>query len=590
MVAVEARGPEVGAVSSLGRRLRLLLLGLVLTRGLVYLCVMPPFEGWDEYQHVACVAYVAETGRPAIFGKTEFPRSVLKAILPDFPQPKCALAQLDSRLVPMGYREYWARRVAGSSSLQRSEPAEAAVLPRFYESQHSWWYYALVSPLFRALGGLNDLRVSVGGLRLANVLSAVLAVWVVLNAVARRVRSPRVAAWTGLAIAAQPLFLINATRVSSDALGVLLATLVVALAIDLEERRMALKFGVMGVLAGLAILTKGTNWSLVPLLAGSWILVVVRVRPSAFRAVASASAMAIGLAVVVGPEIGRNLVHYGVPTAMQEAIVNHQQGRGLGALVRAAGSVPLAGMARWIWLKGVFIYGGWSFIEPAPALSKIYYWAVVAAITGWGGWLLRLLIRRASSGRPDRLSWLAAPAPRPLFESLRAPAIAVAFCASITGAMLFHATQSKLAWGESTTGAWYASAALPWFQVLLIGGALAWPSLWGRAIAVALVGSYVAGEQIMIWTRMLPIYSGGAGGWAALGRLEQLQAPFLSRATCLTALTGTGLLLTGIMVALARIATEDTAHGADGMAIFVSRFIAGRKIRRIAGCVHRPPG
>ena len=35
---------------------------------------MPPFEGWDEYQHVAYVVHVSETGRRATLGETEVPR------------------------------------------------------------------------------------------------------------------------------------------------------------------------------------------------------------------------------------------------------------------------------------------------------------------------------------------------------------------------------------------------------------------------------------------------------------------------------------------------------------------------------------
>ena len=74
-------------------------------------------------------------------------------------------------------------------------------------------------PDFCGIRRVNDLRRSVGGLRLANLLLTVAAVWVVLEVVDRRVRSRRIAAWIGLAIAAQPLFLINVVRVSSDALA-----------------------------------------------------------------------------------------------------------------------------------------------------------------------------------------------------------------------------------------------------------------------------------------------------------------------------------------------------------------------------------
>ena len=43
-----------------------LLAGLLITaflaRGPLYLSVFPPFEGWDEYQHLAYIAHLDETG------------------------------------------------------------------------------------------------------------------------------------------------------------------------------------------------------------------------------------------------------------------------------------------------------------------------------------------------------------------------------------------------------------------------------------------------------------------------------------------------------------------------------------------------
>ena len=72
MVSDRAIKPKLDQVSSLSRGFRLLLLGLVLARGLVYLCVMPPFEGWDECQHVAlsgaALVVVLRAGDPAFCG------------------------------------------------------------------------------------------------------------------------------------------------------------------------------------------------------------------------------------------------------------------------------------------------------------------------------------------------------------------------------------------------------------------------------------------------------------------------------------------------------------------------------------------
>ena len=142
----------------------------------------------------------------------------------------------------------------------------------------------------------------------------------------------------------------------------------------------------------------------------------------------------------------------------------------------------------------------------------------------------------------------------------------------MTVALDYHAVQSKLAWGRATTGPWYAAAALPWFLALTIAGALAWP--WrrlGTTLAAILVGSCLIGEQALLWTRMLPAYSGGASGWEALRRIAQLQPAFLGTATGLSALVAGSLFLLAAAIAIAHrpdldrdLETAELAHGQRG--------------------------
>ena len=198
--------------------------------------------------------------------------------------------------------------------------------------------------------------------------------------------------------------------------------------------------------------------------------------------------------------------------------------------------------------------GGWSLIEPAAWVARVYYWAAAAAILGWGWWLARLAIRHLRSRRglgvpPQGLALFE---PAMVFDSAWTPLACVLFCSSVTAALEYHAVQSMLAWGQSTTGAWYAAAALPWFQVLVIAGALAWPRRLGATVAAVLVGSYVACEPTMLWTQMLPTYSGGAAGFGALRRIAQLQPPLLGTFTCLAAASAAGLILIAVGVSIAR--------------------------------------
>ena len=84
------------------RRFCTLLLLVFLVRGVFLLSILPPFEGWDEYQHVAYVAYLVEKGcRPVLGDGNEVPRS-LYAGLVQYPHPRLAIEQLER----IGAREY----------------------------------------------------------------------------------------------------------------------------------------------------------------------------------------------------------------------------------------------------------------------------------------------------------------------------------------------------------------------------------------------------------------------------------------------------------------------------------------------------
>ncbi|MHB1556583.1 MAG: hypothetical protein ACYC61_03765 [Isosphaeraceae bacterium] len=564
MGPAEPPASPVGIAPSLGRRFRLLLVVLVLARGITELGVMPPFEGWDEYQHVGHVVHVLETGRRATLGVTDVPQSLLTA-MSAFPQPRVALRQMGTHPAASGYAEFWARQANGDGAAALGAPGEAPSSIRLYQAQHSWWYYRIMAPLFAAAGGVSDLRSSVAALRLVNLLFTAAAVWVALGVIAVRIRSRSAAAWIGLALAVHPLFLMNGARVSSDAPGIFLATLTVAVALGLDARISVGRSLALGALAGAAILAKATNWSLVPFLASCWLFAVMRGRRLgrglvSYRLAAGAGlTMAMGLAIVVGPEVLHNLAAYGVPTPMQEAVLNRQRGRGLIDLARTAMSVAWLAEAGNLWLRDTFLAGGWSFVGGSIPVRPLYSWAAIAGLLGWG-WRMAAVARARRLGRRVDSSATHAPS-RAIFDSAWTPAACVLLCASITAALGYHVVQSRLAWGQATTGPWYASAGLPWFLALLIAGAMSGPSRRiGAAIALVLVGSCVLGEQTLLWTRMLPAYSGGATGWEALRRIGQLQPGWLGPATALAATVAAGLLLLAALATIACIPATTPAE------------------------------
>ena len=532
--------PAGGAGQKSWSRFRWLLAGLVLCRGLVYLCVMPPFEGWDEYQHVGYVEHVRATGQTPILWQTKYPPGLLRRVV-EFPQCRFALDQI-GRLGAVGYAEYW---TSGAGGL-RGDPGSVAL----YQAQHGPTFYRLAAPLFAALGGAGNLRAAVGGLRLANVLMIAAAVWVAAGALARLMRSERDAALVGLLVAAHPLFLINGARVANDALGILLATLAIAAALRLGEgRRLLARSLLVGGLVGLAIAAKAVHYGLVPFVGVCWLLMVAANRgmPKG-RAALAAIALAAGCLVVVGPDLRWNLAHYGSPTIVQEAIKNKADGKTTADLLATALRIPWRKQLLDLWLRWSMLAGGWSFLDTKYLWVWRFRRVAVVGLIGWA-WA----VSRRTRFRP---------AP---FRSARTPVACVALCVGYTAALAMHMVQSTLAWGVSSTNSWYACAATPWFLALIAGGALCWPVGRLRYVVPALLAFvFVVAEGILIWGPMVATYSGGAGGWEALGRLAKLQPAILGTPTLLAAQAGAFLMFAGALVTLGRSVILDRAEVPEG--------------------------
>lgn len=486
------------------RRLRWLLVGILVCRGFVYMCVIPPFEGWDEYEHVGYVVHVAETGQPPVPGQTNLPHSLL-AELVKYPLPRDVVALQLGRLGAVDYQAYW-----GESARPTLRPGTMEL----YEAQHAWWYYRLVAPVFQALGGVAHLGRSVAGLRLLNLVFLAASLWVAYGAVARVARSEQEAAWAGLAIAVHPLFLINGVRVANDAFGVLLTTLAVAGCLTIDRNPRPICWLAIGVAAGLAALAKAVNFALVPFIAVAWLAWVARGRVSPRAAAFAGLAATAGFFVATQHDLRTNLARYGSPTAMQEALVNRSRGRTTGDLIHAAGRFDWKDRVRKIWLRETFVAGGWSRV-PSPPLSIQAYSMVLTV--GLLGYVAGVGFRR---GRPGE------------FKSATTPILCACLCLGYTAAMGYHMVQSLVAWGKPTTCPWYACAALPWFLVLAVGGARSWPTgLLRGGLPIALAVVCLGTESLVVWGRMIPFYSGGASGLLALQRLGTLRPAALGTAT-----------------------------------------------------------
>lgn len=518
MEAVEARGDE----ARLWSRIRLSLVALVLCRGLVWLCVLPPFEGWDEYQHVGYVQHVAETGKAAVLGETNVPPSLLSA-QGEFPQSTTDREDFD-RFGVLGFSTYW----TSPRTIPNAKAEDSAAIIPLYQAQHGALYYRIAAPFYRWAGGVDRLKVSVGLLRLLNLTFVVGAVWLALGAVGRVVADVRLASLFGLLIATQPLFLINGVRVANDALGVLLATLVIAMGLTWREDRGMARSVLWGAAVGFAVLAKSVNLGLVPFMAFCWLAAAVQQGVDRRRALASASLIALGAIAVCGPELAANLGRYGMITPMGEAVQNRRNGMTAVDLIHAA-----RGIEWWTKLSGIWLYDnlckvGWSFFDAGPKLMVRHKNLVVACLLGW-------LLCASRRTRPQS----------PVFRGAATPLACLVLCLSFTAALSYHMVQSKLAQGVSMTNTWYAASTLPWFLVLVVGGALSWPLGRLRPILPAMLATtFLTAESVTLWGRLVPTCSGGADGWEALHRLASLQPALLGTPTLLAALAGQLVALT----------------------------------------------
>jgi hypothetical protein len=520
-------GPTGGGPS--WRAIRRLLTALVLTRGVILMCVLPPLEGWDEYQHVAYVHSMHETGRRPVYDEAVVPRALLESVL-KHPQGCDALKELRP-FGAVGYAEYWARRDAGDPMT----PTPAGTLG-LYEAQHGPLYYRLAAPLYAALGGEKDLRRSVAGLRVANLLLIVGAVWVALGAIGRLVRDVRHSALIGLVVAAHPLFLVNGVRVANDALGTFLATVAIAGALTLDGRHLTRRALWVGPVIGFAVLAKAVHLALAPFAVALWLAVVVLDRVPTRRAVIALAVLALGILAPTLSQFAEDLARYGNLTPMVEAIVNRRAGRTAADLLRTAVGMNWPRFVVSWWARKGLMVGGWSFLLPPRWLVDCYTLLVGLGLSGWS-W--------SALGRGGRV-----------FRSAMTSAACAALAASYTAALAYHAIHSTAVWGFAATNAWYAAAAMPWFLALVAGGALGWPLGPLRFAGPALMGlAFIVAEGAVIWGAMTTTYAGGLGGSAGLVRLAALQPPGLGTATLFAATLGALALLVAWAVAFVRLGT-----------------------------------
>ncbi|MBK8271170.1 MAG: phospholipid carrier-dependent glycosyltransferase [Planctomycetes bacterium] len=482
-----------------------LLVALFIVRGLFELSILPPFEGWDEYQHIAFIQFYNENGREPVLGESLVPRSLYPELV-RFPHPPFGAEQV-RRIGALSYEQFWAAK----------EPP--SVLPRardlpLYQAQQPPLYYKLVAPFHTWLMDRGGILASVTGLRLLNILFGAAAVAIAAASIGRILKPGPHRYIVGLLIATQPLYLINCTRVANDALAVLLGTIATACLLNQNNRRWWPRMGVGGLALGGAILAKTNLLGLMPFVVFLFAWMAFTRRASWGRAAGGLAVVFVLTAGVTFSYFKGNLDRYGMMTPLQESLKNKTGGRGPGDLFRAIVELDWRrDFAARLFRQSLW-RGGWSMLgleegslagvnRPIPkAFGALTTIAVVSA----------LITTMRRKRRPHGV--MAEPyGSVPLFV----------LCGGMTAALAYHALQSQMALKNVGTNAWYGAVVFPWLIALIYAGLMTLP--WNRVAtlsAAALLLTQVAAEIYGTCCLMPPAYYGGSWSDTVRNRIDSM--------------------------------------------------------------------
>lgn len=481
-------------------------------RAVVTAAIVPPFEGWDEYQHVAYLVHLDENdGEAPTLGTARVsPRLLERAV--DFPVPLGAREQLVGA-GGVGHAAYW----RGEARYREGHPPV-----RLYQAQHASFYYRLALPLFRAAGGLDDIRASVTVLRLANALLGLVALLLVACRIARWFPGSRLGVAIAAAVVLNPLFLVDVCRVANDALAIALVTVGICITLAATERGGWWRIALAGSFLGGATFAKTLAAPAIP-----WAVVALALAPGRSRAwrTGAASLVALVAAAVVAPYVFDSLARYGTFTPMQEAVANERAGAGFGAWWGAVRSIDWWDHLRTVWTDGALWASGWSGLLPRERFRLLIGIAVALGLVG-------LIVDAVRRRRLDA-----------------AATVGLGLAAWTSAAMAYHMIQTRLAWGVVATGAHYAAFALPWWQVSWLGGARALAARW-QALAVAAVAVIFTVVEVRGLARSAVEYAATERLGVAFERLERLHPAWLG-----TEAVAIGVAIwAGALVALAFVA------------------------------------
>ena len=476
-----------------------------LARGPLYLAVFPPFEGWDEYQHLAYIVHLDETGSvPVARELTRVPES-LRPLVVALPHPQSGADQLGD-WGAVSYADYWNTPKA-TAGPDRSGSAP----PRLYQAQHPPLAYLLALPLWHALK--TDPLEAIYAIRAMNLLLVAAALALFAGALPRLVPSfgPRVAVLALVCL--HPLFFQNVARVANDALAVATGVAGISLLVLADGRTLLAR----GVLAAVCIAasawSKQTSLTLIPALILGAPLIGWTHGVSARRLWRVTSLVSAAFLLLWGPLWVRNLQHYGTTLTTQDSIELAARGSVVTALATSLANLPWGPVIEFLFVPGRPWVGGWSYLPIHETLAAVHgwYWGILlaAALAGAAVALLRRDRSVESVG------------------GIGVCAVVVVFTAL---GVIYYAVLSHAVFGRSMANPWYFMTALPFLFVLLVRGLETIDRRMAVAAAAVLAALFVAIDLHGTWIQMPAFYASTARAAIQWSRLSTIHPAILSGA------------------------------------------------------------
>ena len=447
-----------------------------LARGPLYLSVFPPFEGWDEYQHLAYIVHLDETGTiPVYDSRVSLSLRPLVIGLPHSPPGHDQLTEWGA----LSYTDYWdGPRAAATSQAVSSSP-------RLYQSQQPPLTYVLALPVWRMLKASPLDAIFV--LRAINLLLVAAALLLFARALEPLVPAVGSRAAVLALVCLHPLFFQNVARVANDGLAVATGVAGLSLLLLADGRTLLARGLLAAVCLAASNWSKQTSLTLIPALAlGLPLIGWAHCVPA--RQLWRATGLAVGtFLLVVAPLWLWSYQHYGVLLMTQDSLELAARGPVATALATSFTTMtwrPVIGtlfFPSWPWV------GGWSFLPVPEPLANVYAWYWGFLLAAAGAAAILAIVRRARA-----------------FE--RGDVARLIVCAAVVMGMVlgmaYHALISNAVVGHATTTPWYFMTALPFLFVLVVRGLAAINPRLAIAGAVGLAGLFVAIELYGTWVQM----------------------------------------------------------------------------------------